>query len=243
MTNDDAKFILRAYRPDGRDAEDPMFQEALTRARTDPALRVWLEREQQLDATVSEKLKQVAPPAGLRESILAGALVSRGAAGRRPRMSWFILAAAAAIVVMAVWSWPRLRSERFDTEGAALLAMAEVVGPHEGGQHDVNPGTIGAWLTDSSNRVTAFPADSARLRREGCRVVRIGGREMFEICFHRETWFHLYVVPRDGLRLRSEDVAPMFRERSNLASVTWADARHAYVLVSESGIEALRRVL
>jgi len=36
MNNQEAKFILAAYRPGGQDASDPLFAEALEQVRRDP---------------------------------------------------------------------------------------------------------------------------------------------------------------------------------------------------------------
>ena len=73
MTTQEAKFLLSAYRPDGRDAADPFFAEALAQARSDPELAAWFAREQAMDARISERLGGIVPPQALRESILAGA--------------------------------------------------------------------------------------------------------------------------------------------------------------------------
>ncbi|MBC8040705.1 MAG: hypothetical protein H7Y06_09195, partial [Opitutaceae bacterium] len=72
MNTNEAKFILRARRPDGRDDADPRFQEALEQARRDPALAAWMAREQAFDEAVAARLRAVEPPAGLRDAILAG---------------------------------------------------------------------------------------------------------------------------------------------------------------------------
>ncbi|MDB6169002.1 MAG: hypothetical protein JWM88_1866, partial [Verrucomicrobia bacterium] len=77
MSNNEAKFTLGAYRPNGRDAGDAMFGEPLRQARTDPALGAWFERAQAHDAAMAAKLREIAPPAALREAILAGARASR----------------------------------------------------------------------------------------------------------------------------------------------------------------------
>src|SRR4051812_36323321 len=99
MNNPEAKFILGAYRPDGRDAGDPMFAGALSQAEHEPELHAWFESQRKFDATIAGKLRDVAPPAELREAILAGVRASQ------PRRHWWTnpawLAAAAAIVVLA----------------------------------------------------------------------------------------------------------------------------------------------
>lgn len=72
MNNDEAKFILRAYRPDGQDAADPQFAEALEQARRDPGLARWLAEETGLDAAIAKKMNSLPVPADLKASILAG---------------------------------------------------------------------------------------------------------------------------------------------------------------------------
>ena len=76
MTNEEAKFMLQGYRPNGSDADNQAFAEALAQAERDPQLRAWFEREQAFDAVVAEKLTELVPPAGLRGSILAGTKLS-----------------------------------------------------------------------------------------------------------------------------------------------------------------------
>ena len=72
MNDEQIKFLLGAYRPGGRGAIDPALAEALEETKRSPELRAWFEREQAFGAAVTDKLRAVAPPAGLREAILAG---------------------------------------------------------------------------------------------------------------------------------------------------------------------------
>ena len=67
MTNEEAKQILSACRPGGQDAGDPSISGALQHARNDPTLAAWFEREQAHSAVIAAKLREVAPPPGLRE--------------------------------------------------------------------------------------------------------------------------------------------------------------------------------
>ncbi len=72
MNNAEAKFILRAYRPDGQDAADPQFAEALAQARLDPELARWFAEQTTLDRAIGAQLQSVRVPADLKASILAG---------------------------------------------------------------------------------------------------------------------------------------------------------------------------
>lgn len=238
MNTTEAKFILQARRPDGQDDADPRFAEALEQARRDPALAEWLAREQAFDAAVAEKLRAVQPPAGLRDAILAGARMSRPTPfWRRPQV--LALAACVTIVIGLAASWPALRPAA-DTERLALGVMDEV-GSRE--HHVAMPqarGRLQALLADSSTRLAAgLPLDFAQFKADGCRSLRIGGREVLEVCFERGGEFHLYVAKRADFKGESQ---PLFRERGTLATVAWTDDRLAYVLVSGDGVAALRNV-
>lgn len=71
MDKDHAKFILHSYRPDGADANDSDFTEALQLAAKDRALGEWLANERANDAVFSVALKTIDIPDRLREEILA----------------------------------------------------------------------------------------------------------------------------------------------------------------------------
>ena len=72
MTNQDAKLVLSAYRPNGADARDPFFEQALQQAKRDPELMEWFEKQRAFDCVMVAKLRTIEPPAGLNSQILAG---------------------------------------------------------------------------------------------------------------------------------------------------------------------------
>lgn len=72
MNNQEAKWILQACRPGGRDDPDPMFAEALEQVRRDPELREWFVEERAFDSHVHDKLQQaITVPSGLKAALLA----------------------------------------------------------------------------------------------------------------------------------------------------------------------------
>jgi hypothetical protein len=72
MDREKARFVLRSFRPDGADAADAEFAEALALAAADRELGEWLARERAADAEFSAALNRLALPEDLRSEILAG---------------------------------------------------------------------------------------------------------------------------------------------------------------------------
>jgi hypothetical protein len=78
MDKEEARFILRCFRPDGSDAADPEFSKALQVAASDRELGEWLAKERAQDSEFSNQLGKLPLPEGLREEILAGLAAERG---------------------------------------------------------------------------------------------------------------------------------------------------------------------
>lgn len=261
MSNNEAKFILRAYRPSGRDAGDPAMAEALKQARHDPALGAWFAREQAHDAAVAAKLREVAPPAGLRAAILAGATMSEqktgAVAGKTRTQAWWrqpvwLAVAAAVAVVLSVLTWKRLTPA-----GGATLEEFAVNNVDKGfrlQKHSADVAVLKTWLSGQRGPLPeALPAKFAELRALGCRTLDFKGRDVSLLCFERGgKEFHVFVARlEDGWRGtgagagESEASGPRFSEeaKSGLVTVTWIDAKNRYVVVSDAGMAALKGLL
>jgi hypothetical protein len=78
MDKEQARFILRSFRPDGADAGDPEFAEALALAMENRELGEWLAGERAFDAAFASALGSVDLPDTLREDILACLAGERG---------------------------------------------------------------------------------------------------------------------------------------------------------------------
>jgi hypothetical protein len=247
MKNHEAKFILGAYRPDGRDASDPAFAEALAQAEHDPELRAWFEQQRHFDAACSAKLQSLAPPPGLREAILTGARVSAA----RPHRRWWSnpawLAAAAAIAIMVgVGIAVRFSPARPDGAEVATLAMRDLQEAHD--THVGHPLQVAEVQAQLANAplplVSTLKLDVAELQKKNCRSILIGGRRMFEICFrHDGNWYHVYVGRRSDFAPGTLDPKALLQVRDQYAATVWADANNVYALVTHAGADALRRVI
>ncbi len=71
MDKEQARFILRSFRPDGADVNDSDFAEALALAMESRELGEWLAEERAFDSAFSNALISVDLPENLREDILA----------------------------------------------------------------------------------------------------------------------------------------------------------------------------
>jgi len=242
MNNEEAKFILQGYRPNGTDAGDAAFHAALEQVKVDPALREWFARQQAFDAAVSAKLNAVPAPAGLREAILAGGRVTEPHQSSR---AWWRqpvwVAAAAGIAVafatgLALWPKPALA---VPTLADYVLADAAREGIHGG--HGTN--SLQAMLGDPAIRLgRGLPISIEALTKAGCRTVTYEGREVLEVCFNREgVWFHAYIGRRADFPALAS--APAFQDRDGMSVASWADNTHVYLVAGKAGRAALERLL
>ncbi|MEO7100682.1 MAG: hypothetical protein ABI162_15075 [Luteolibacter sp.] len=78
MDKEQARFILRSFRPDGADVNDADFAEALALAMENRELGEWLASERAFDAAFAKALGSVDLPDNLREDIIACLAGERG---------------------------------------------------------------------------------------------------------------------------------------------------------------------
>ncbi len=248
MKTPDAKFLLRACRPDGRDSADPLFVEALAQARTDPLLQSWLAREQAVDAAIAARLATIAPPAGLRDAILVGARASR------PRRVWWqnplwLAAAACLAVTLSLFT---LRSGSTAKPAASVANAFAALALHDlaadGADHlGHTPGLV--WLedrlADPAHPVTAVLAGFGitQLAPGGCREFSASGHQVFELCFARDgKMYHLYMASRADFPAAAGPT-PVIDTQAALAAATWSDTNNIYAVVTAAGADALRNIL
>lgn len=238
MKHEEAKFILHAYRPNGADADDPAFAEALALARQDPGLATWLERLRKFDGAIASKLAEVQPPAELRATILAGARASQPAERSWWRQApWLALAACLAVLGVAVFSLYPGRAAAADLKA---FAVQDAQAFHLHGEGEAWS-RVQAQLAAPANQLGArFAIDFDELRTTGCRTLSFQGREVLEVCFNREgKWFHCYIVRRDDFPQLPATGNPEVRAVGKLHAAFWTDGSHVFVVVSKAGREAL----
>lgn len=244
MNDEQAKFLLGACRPGGREAADPAMAAAFEQMARDPKLRAWYDRDQAFGAAVTEKLLAVAPPAGLREAILAGAKLGRKLPWwRRPSM----LAVAAGIALMLSFLPMATRFARPAGSGNLPEFAMNFAGRGYIGLQEKSPDVekLKAWLAARQAPLPArIPTELAQLRGLGCRTVEFQGKNISMICFEQGHEFHLFVARREDFPRLDSSMDPHFATgRNGWAAASWSDWEHHYVLVSDAGLAAIKRLL
>lgn len=244
--NEQAKLLLSAYRPGGADANDPAFAEALAQAGRDPQLRAWLEESQQFDAAMAGKLREVAVPANLRATILAGAKFSQ------PRRWWqgsrmLALAALLAVFVSVAAFWFSKDSglESWQTDSLAVLEKIETGGVRFDAKNE-QPAPLVDWLREHAAPVpAAMPTALAAQATFGCKMIDVGGRKVSLICFNLggEDQAHLFTTVRAGLKIEPPEGHPIFGKKHHWNLASWRSGDEVHMLATQMDETRLRALL
>jgi hypothetical protein len=245
MNNEEAKFILQGYRPNGADAGDAAFCTAVEQAKSDPALGDWFAKQKAFDAAISAKLAQVMPPENLRAAILAGGRVTEGG---KTRVRWWnqpvwMAAAAGVAVLLAIggtlWPKPAAAFDEFAFEDAKLSAI------HGHGDHGTMTNALQWTLSQPTTKLgQKLPVDFAKLQTTGCRTIRYRGHDVLEICFNRNgEWFHCYIARSADFPNGAQAGALAIVEKGSAAIASWTDAEHVILVVGKAGRQSIEALL
>ncbi len=250
--SDETKLLLSARRPGGHDDTDPAIAEALARAKADPALSAWADEQQRTDAALALKLLSVQPPAGLRETILAGGKVSR-----RGLRAWFeqkvwrnftnseMVAAVAVALVLAV-AILFSKNEPHDWQSAGALEVACIESSQRNLDHVVgNMDEIRKWLAGQTCPAPAtLPPQVRGLPIFGCAKMDWHGQPMSIVCFDlgggREV--HLVTVSIENLPDAPPQGDPEYATIKGYMTASWSEGDVAMMLIGKVGQEDLEKL-
>jgi hypothetical protein len=204
LTNEAAKFVLNAYRPNGADAQDPAFRDALEQAARDPELGAWFKEQRDFDAMIAEKLSGIEPPATLRSAILAG-IENRPPARRfsiKPLLALAAVIALSAIILVPMYTRYYSRSEwvdRYQKANLAMLAASPVP------QLDLLTASFARtqqYLEEmQAPCIYSLPGSLLALPTAGCKTLRWNGHMLSLTCFRLPSGelLHLFVIAEKAL--------------------------------------------
>ncbi len=230
MTRDEARQILEAARPNGRDDTDPRVAEALRLAAQDPELAGQLERQRALDATMTAGMSSIPVPADLRESIMAERKIVRPHFWQDWRTA---TAAAAAIAVLLAGAIYFINQS---TSGFAAFRRQLVTETWAGDPHlDLDTDDLSkvrSWLAGQGAATNfTLPAALAGARVHGARVFEYDDHKISLICLAEgPRHMHLYVLDRPPFSDLPPVGAPEFEKCGAWKTASWCQGDKTYVL-------------
>ncbi|HEY4270654.1 MAG TPA: hypothetical protein VGM65_01500 [Candidatus Udaeobacter sp.] len=243
MNNQEAKFILSAYRPGGEDAAGTQFAEALEQVSRDPGLASWFADQRAFDQVNSEALCSILVPADLRGNILAGVKISqRRFWPKRP----VLLAIAAAIMLLTTVTVVWTRQSRLETWQQDALASIRTL---EAGQskfdHEASDGrALQEWLVaQHSPSVGAMPDALEALPALGCKTISADGIPVSITCFRLRGGATVHLVVRDApVSNDAPSTQPRFTKANGWMIATWSDRGRTCMLATEATERELRQL-
>ena len=261
MNREEAKEVLRLFRADSTQPDDPQVAEALQQAQRDPELREWLERSCAFHAAMRQRLQQLPVPTDLPQAILARSapvlgrssipvpLGSAVAKDRqkiirpvwRQRSGW--LAAAAGVAVLlglaVLWLQPRT-PDRFSDYRSRMIRNAA-----RRYRMDI--------LTNDLNQVRQFlarrgaPADFVlpngldKLSVTGGVSARWRGHPVSMVCFDRGDKQMLFLFVVDRSAVKDPPPATQVAKVNQLLTSSWSQGDKTYVLAGPEDTALLRK--
>lgn len=215
ITNDSAKFVLHAYRPNGADAQDPAFRAALEQAARDPELAAWFKEQRSFDSFIVAKLAEFEPPATLYSAILAG--IANRSSARQFRIRPLLALAAvlffsgAILIPLMMERGPGSKMiEQFQRENLTMLNSTP----------DPELDLVTADFSHTQQylaekNVPSLPFLPERLRNlptAGCKTLDWKGHEFSLTCFRLPSGelLHLFVI--DDKAFQAINVGDQFKE-------------------------------
>lgn len=241
MDNNKAKLILSVYRPNGADASDPYFAEALKQSERDPHLNTWFTNQQQFDSNMAAALGSMKVPEEGRA--ITKAMTPVPAHGRR----WFWLpmamAASLAILVTAglVWRQPTLVS--LPAKATIAELATNLAGHHASmGMMTSDLGRAQDWIKSRNGpSIKHLPPGLENMAVLGCQTWNTTRGKVSLVCFvgNSTEVIHLYVFDRAPDRLGAQSLPgidqPLTAQEGNWSLALWQDDGRTYVLGVPSG--------
>lgn len=254
MNNEIAREILSAYRPNGADAGDPRFADALGQCKNDPGLSKWLQGERSLDQDIAAVLQGLAVPLGAKASLLATAEVTQTNVIRHffRRAQFGAIAAGLAIgIAAAIWS---LQTKTTSSDSLPLLAgkcpSSQLVAWIDGLQSlDYSGNTSGevvGWLANTDGPIPrVLPAGLDVGSVSGCKVFhREDGQPVTLICFmSRGELVHFFTWEAGSDGDDSSDAEPTWFSRATWNGASWREGNQVYALMGRVDPEKIKSII
>lgn len=266
MNRDEAKLILQACRPNGQDAADPYFAEALALAKSDAELSAWFAQQQKFDALICGGLNQMRPPANLKAEILA--LEQKATRpiespawpqSKKPTESLFfswwknltqspLEWAVLAIIIFSSLALflNRPKSTATFQDFSTQMVSTALHDPHhaDAGANDLKSALV--WLGEHhGENELVLPTALNDTGSLGCRVLAWHGQMVSMLCYHTPGSGHMDLFVTDMKMFPDAPPLdqPRFASNDQMPTASWSHAGKVYLLVGHNAATDLKKLL
>lgn len=249
MTNQEAKEILKLYRPGSADATDPAFTEALALCERDTELKTWFESHCALYAALRAKFRQIAVPEGFKEQIIAERRAHTTPIWQRAVLVAGALAAVIMVALQVREHWRPSEPRDFAAYSVFMESLAM-----RGYAMDANLTNLDQIRMFLSQRQAiadyVIPPDLQKNARPvGCVATTWQGKNVSMICFQsgrplaagQQSDLWLFISDQTIVRDAPKKGTPTFASGSGIVSASWTVGNRTYVLAAQGDQQFLSK--
>lgn len=231
MTTQQAKETLLLYRPGSSDALEPGVRVALDMAQSDAGLQSWLVRQGDFHGKISQSLRRIEPPPGLKERLLAG----RPAAAKivwwkRPELMALAAVLTMLCCLLAFWA-SAPGGDKFAEYHARMAKTA--LREYRMNMLASDPAQIRDFLASHGHPANyQIPEKLSALTGVGCALLRWNDHPVSLVCLRQanQDLVWLFVAKADVFKTQPGASSPEFRQVGKLATATWTSRGLTYIL-------------
>jgi hypothetical protein len=241
MTRGEAKEILQAFRPNGKDAQDPFFSEALAMVAVDPVLADWFAAQQSFDSQMSRAVAQVPIPPSL-EMRLARQPSRQYWWNRALRPIEYGLAATIALFLAIGGFWMHSRASAFDPLRANVLRQTWAGSRHVDLQ-TTNLAEIRRFIAANDLRGDfKLPPELAVMHAHGCKLLTVKKQKVPYICFmDGPKHLHLVVLDHKVCPQPPLMAMPEFASWEHWTTATWTQGDMTFILSGLNPVQFVKK--
>jgi len=215
ITNEYAKFVLNAYRPNGADARDTVFRAALEQAARDPELAEWFKEQRSFDSLIADKLAEIQPPATLYSTIIAG-IANRSPIRRftiRPLLALAAVLVLSGAILLPLYMESGSKSKLVEQYQQTNLTMLSSAPAPKLDLLTADFSRTQEYLAEMrAPCIPSLPGSLLELPTVGCKTLQWKGQEFSLTCFRLPSGELLHVFVIDEKAFRSMNVGDRFMD-------------------------------
>jgi hypothetical protein len=251
VNRDEAKKLLLLHRPGLGDGGDSQVAQALALAKQDAELALWLEKHLVEQEALRAKFRQIAPPAGLREQIIAEETARKRWASQQRTVVLMIVSALVLLAGLATLWFQRPPPENDFANYRSRMVRVALTGY----AMDIETNDIAAIRSYLARQNApadyVLPAGLMKADVTGCAIEKWHGKKVSMVCFRTghpatsgassDLW--LFVVEQDAFEIAPPTGVPEITKVNRLMTATWRDGTKVYLIGAAASEETIRSLL